>query len=197
MPKAKLLAAIADRNRGILATALDRQAILAAITELELQNPHPRPLTMAIDLLAGNWRLLYTSSQSLLGIDKFPLVKLGTIYQCIRPTTSAVYNLAEVTSSIPGLNGLVAIVAKFTPVNEARINVEFNRSVIGLQRLLDYSSPDRLIDEIETGRKFTAIDLPINRKEGKAPAWLEVTYLDETLRISRGNEGSVFVLTKN
>ncbi|NJR31986.1 MAG: fibrillin [Chamaesiphon sp. CSU_1_12] len=196
MLKSKLLAAIAGKNRGILATSTDRQAILAAITELESRNPHPRPLTTAIDLLAGNWRLLYTSSGSLLGIDKFPLVKLGDIYQCIRPTTSAVYNIAEVTSLLPGLDGLVAIVAKFTPVNECRVNVRFNRSVIGLQRFIDYSDPDTLIDSIENGRKFTAIDLPINRPEDKSPAWLEVTYLDETLRISRGNEGSVFVLTK-
>jgi PAP_fibrillin len=197
MPKSKLLAAIALKNRGILATTLDRQAILADITELELRNPHPRPLTTAVDLLAGDWRLLYTSSQSLLGIDKFPLVNLGTIYQCIRPTTSTVYNIAEVSSPIPGLNGLVAIVAKFTPVNEARINVQFNRSLIGLQRLFDYSTPDRLITKIENGQKFTALDLPIDRQEGKAPAWLEITYLDNTLRISRGNEGSVFVLTKD
>jgi PAP_fibrillin len=196
MLKSKLLTAIAGKNRGILATSTDRQAILAAITELELRNPHPRPLTTALDLLAGNWRLLYTSSQSLLGIDKFPLVKLGDIYQCIRPTTSAVYNIAEVASLLPGLDSLVAIVAKFTPVNECRVNVRFNRSVIGLQRFIDYSNPDTLIDSLENGRKFTAIDLPINRPEDKAPAWLEVTYLDETLRISRGNEGSVFVLTK-
>jgi PAP_fibrillin len=164
---------------------------------LESRNPHPRPLTTAIDLLAGDWRLLYTSSQSLLGIDKFPLVKLGTIYQCIRPTTSSVYNIAEVSSIIPGLNGIVSIVAKFTPTSESRVNVEFNRSVIGLQKLIDYSTPERLITAIENGQKFTAIDLPINRKETRAPAWLEVTYLDESLRISRGNEGSIFVLTKN
>jgi PAP_fibrillin len=107
MPKAQLLAAIANKNRGILATTVDKQAILAAVTALELRNPHPRPLTTAIDLLAGDWRLLYTSSQSLLGIDRFPLVKLGTIYQCIRPITSAVYNIAEVSSLIPGLNGIV------------------------------------------------------------------------------------------
>jgi hypothetical protein len=165
MPKARLLAAIAGKNRGILATTIDRQAILAAISELELRNPHPRPLTTAIDLLAGNWRLLYTSSQSLLGIDKFPLLQLGTIYQCIRPTTSAIYNIAEVNSLVPGLNGLVAIVAKFTPVNESRVNVQFNRSLIGLQRFIDYSDPDRLI-------------------------------ADDDLRIGRGNEGNVFVLTK-
>jgi hypothetical protein len=196
MPKAQLLAAIADKNRGILATNTDRQAILAAITTLESRNPHPQPLTTAIDLLAGDWRLLYTSSQSLLGIDKFPLVKLGTIYQCIRPTSQAVYNIAEVSSLIPGLNGIVSIVATFTPVTEARVNVQFNRSVIGLQKLIDYSTPDRLITAIESGQKFTAIDLPITRREDRSPAWLEITYLDESLRISRGNEGSVFVLTK-
>jgi hypothetical protein len=197
MPKAKLLTAIAQKNRGILATSIDRQAILAAITELEFRNPHPRPLTTAIDLLAGNWQLLYTSSQSLLGIDKFPLVKLGAIYQCIRPVTSTIYNIAEISSIIPGLNGIVAIAANFTPTSESRVDVQFNRSLIGLQKLLDYSTPDLLINAIETGQKFTAIDLPITRQAGREPAWLEITYLDETLRISRGNEGSVFVLTKD
>jgi hypothetical protein len=197
MPKAKLMAAITGKNRGILATPIDRQAILAAITELELRNPHPQPLTTAIDLLAGNWRLLYTSSQSLLGIDKFPLVQLGAIYQCIRPAAGKIYNIAEVSSVIPGLNGVVSIVATFTAVNESRVNVQFNRSVIGLQRLMDYTNPDRLISAIENGQKFTAIDLPINRREGREPAWLDVTYLDDNLRIGRGNEGSVFVLTKS
>jgi hypothetical protein len=196
MLKAQLLAEIASKDRGILATTTEKQAILATVTALESRNPHPRPLTTAIDLLAGDWRLLYTSSQSLLGIDKFPLVKLGTIYQCIRPKTSAVYNIAEVSSVIPGLNGIVSIVAKFTPTTESRVNVEFNRSVIGLQKLINYSTPERLITAIENGQKFTAIDLPINRKADRAPAWLEVTYLDESMRISRGNEGSIFILTK-
>ncbi len=196
MPKAQLIAAIANKNRGICATDLEKQAILAEIATLESRNPHPRPLTTAIDLLAGDWRLLYTSSQSLLGIDKLPLVQLGTIYQCIRPTTNAIYNIAEVSSVIPGLNGIVVIVATFTAVSESRVNVQFNRSVIGLQKLIDYSTPDRLITAIETGQKFTAIDLPITRNAGRSPAWLDITYLDESLRIGRGNEGSVFVLTK-
>lgn len=195
MSTAKLLAALAGKNRGIDTTATDRQAILAAISQLELQNPHPRPLTTAIDLLAGDWRLLYTSSQSLLGIDRLPLLKLGNIYQCIRPQTSSLYNFAEVESFIPGTSGLVAIVATFTPVNESRVNVQFNRSLIGFQKLMDYSDPDRAIAAIENGQKFTAIDLKIDRR-GKEPAWLEVTYLDDTLRIGRGNEGNVFVLTK-
>lgn len=196
MPKSKLLEAIAGKNRGILATATDRQAILAAITELEVRNPHPRPLTTAGDLLAGNWRLLYTSSQSLLGIDRVPLLSLANIYQCIRPATNSIYNIAEVSSLIPGTSGLVAIVADFTPVSESRVNVKFNRSLIGFQGLFNYADPDRFIDEIESGRKFPAIDLKIDRQNSE-PAWLEVTYLDDTMRIGRGNEGNVFVLTRD
>lgn len=196
MPKARLLAEIAGKNRGILTTDRERQAILAAVTELESYNPHPRPLTTAIDLLAGNWRLLYTSSQSLLGIDKFPFVKLGNIYQCVRVLTSKIYNIAEVNSFLPGTDGLVAIVANFKPIDEARVNVEFNRSLIGFQGLVNYTDPDRLITAIENGQKFTAIDLAIDR-QNKTPAWLEVTYLDDTLRIGRGNEGNIFVLTKD
>ncbi len=196
MPKSRLLAAIAGKNRGILATDLDRQAILAAITELESRNPHPRPLTTAVDLLAGNWRLLYTSSQSLLGIDRLPLLNLANIYQCIRPLTSSIYNIAEVSSLIPGTNSLVAIVADFTPVSESRVNVKFNRSLFGFQGLINYSEPDRFITAIENGQKFAAIDLKIGA-QNKEPAWLEVTYLDDTLRIGRGNEGNVFVLTKD
>jgi hypothetical protein len=196
MPKAGLLAAIAGKNRGILATNQERQAILAAVTELESTNPHSRPLTTAVDLLAGNWRLLYTSSQSLLGIDKFPFVKLGNIYQCIRPISGKIYNLAEVNSFLPGTDGLVAIVANFTPIDESRVNVEFNRSLISFQGLIQYTDPDRLITAIENGQKFTAIDLAIDR-QNKSPAWLEVTYLDDTLRIGRGNEGNIFVLTKD
>ena len=193
MSKSRLLNLISGKNRGILATEIDKQVILAAITELESYNPHPRPLTTAIDLLAGNWRLLYTSSKSLLGIDRFPFVQLGTIYQCIRPTTTTLYNIAEVTSLVPGLNGLVTIVAAFNPIDHVRVDVRFNRSLISLQGLMDYANPDKLINEIENSQKFKAIDLKIDRPES---AWLDITYLDENLRIGRGNEGNVFVLTK-
>jgi hypothetical protein len=172
-----------------------QQAILAAISQLESDNPHPQPLTTAIDLLAGNWRLLYTSSQSLLKIDRFPLVRLGEIYQWIDPTQAKLYNIAEITSIIPSLNGLVTVIADFTPISDNRVNVRFNRSLIGLQSLMNYHSPAELIDQIEHSQKFTAIDLPISTQR-EIPAWLQITYLDDTLRIGRGNEGNVFVLVK-
>lgn len=190
--KSALLEIIAGKNRGVLATAPEQQAILAAVTRLEEHNPTPQPLA-ALDLLEGNWRLLYTTSQELLRIDQIPFLKLGQIYQCIRAQTATLYNIAEI-GGLPYLEGMVSVVAQFEPVSEKRVNVQFQRSIIGLQRLVDYRSPEHFIQEIETGKRFPAIDFQITAREQRG--WLEITYLDEDLRIGRGNEGNVFVLTK-
>lgn len=190
--KAAVLEAIGGKNRGILASEPDKQAILAAIASLEDRNPTPRPVE-AGELLDGNWRLLYTSSKDLLRIDNLPLVKLGQIYQCVRVQTQSVYNIAEVVG-LPYLEGIVSVVAKFTPTSERRVQVKFERGIIGLQRLLGYESPATYIQQIEAGKKFTAFDFSINSDNQQG--WLDITYLDQDLRIGRGNEGSVFVLTK-
>jgi hypothetical protein len=190
--KSALLEAIAGKNRGLLATDSERQAILAAVAQLEERNPTPRPLE-AIEKLNGNWRLLFTTSQGLLKIDQFPFVKLGQIYQYIQASSNRIYNVAE-TSGLPYLEGVVSVAAKFVPLSDRRVKVNFERSIIGLQRLVDYRSVDHFIKQIEAGEKFKAIDFSITNREQKG--WLDVTYLDDDLRIGRGNEGSVFVLTK-
>lgn len=191
--KASLLEAIAGKNRGLLATEAEKQAILALVAQLEDRNPTPRP-TEAADLLDGNWRLLYTTSSELLGIDNVPFLKLGQIYQCVRPKESKIYNIAEVYG-LPFLEGIISVTARFTPVSERRVNVKFERAISGLQRLIDYQFPDYFINQIESGKKFLGIDFTIADREQKG--WLDITYLDEDLRIGRGNVGSVFVLTKN
>ncbi|MCP6757535.1 MAG: PAP/fibrillin family protein [Fischerella sp. CENA71] len=190
--KATLLEAIAGKNRGLLASEQDKQAILMAIANLEDLNPTPRPIE-AGDLLDGNWRLLYTTSKALLNLDRFPLYKLGQIYQCIRVKSNSVYNIAEIYG-LPFLEGIVSVAAKFEPVSGRRVQVKFERSIVGFQRLIDYKSPEKYIQQIEGGQKFTAIDFSLNSNEQQG--WLDITYLDNELRIGRGNEGSVFVLTK-
>ncbi|MEH2152167.1 PAP/fibrillin family protein [Nostoc sp.] len=192
MPKAALMDAIALTNRGLLATQAQKQAILAAIANLEDFNPTPRPVE-ASNLLDGNWRLLYTTSKALLNLDRLPLCKLGQIYQCIRVETSSVYNIAEIYG-LPYLEGLVSIAAKFEPVSGRRVQVKFERSIIGLQRLIEYNSPVTFIQQIEAGRKFPGIDIAVN--SDKQQGWLDITYIDNDLRIGRGNEGSVFILSK-
>lgn len=190
--KSALLEAIAGKNRGILATELDKQSILMAIARLEERNPTFRPVA-AGDLLDGNWRLLYTTSKGLLNIDQFPLLKLGQIYQCIRVNNQSVYNIAEVYG-LPYLEGLVSVSAKFEPISDKRVQVKFERSILGIQRLIGYQSPSSFIEQIESGKKFIAIDFGLDSRDQQG--WLDITYLDEDLRIGRGNEGSVFVLSK-
>ena len=190
--KARLLETIAGKNRGLLATEIDRVKVLSAIEQLEDHNPNPHPLKTP-ELLEGNWRLLYTTSKGILGLDRFPILQLGQIYQCIRVEESKLYNIAEIVG-VPLLEGLVSVAARFEPVSEKRVNVKFERSILGLQKFIGYRSPNQLIKEIETGKKFFPFDFGIENREQKG--WLEITYIDDDLRIGRGNEGSVFVLSK-
>ncbi|MBW4693502.1 MAG: PAP/fibrillin family protein [Lyngbya sp. HA4199-MV5] len=190
--KAALLSAIAGTNRGLLATDRDRQAIGVAIAQLEDRNPTPRPIETPA-LLEGDWRLLYTTSQELLGIDRIPFAKLGQIYQSIRVADKKIYNIAEI-SGLPYLDGLISVAARFNPASDRRVEVKFERAIFGLTRLIGYQSPDRFIQDIEAGKKFPAIDFGIENRDRQG--WLDITYLDDDMRIGRGNEGSVFVLSK-
>ncbi len=190
--KSELITAIAPTNRGLLATESDKQAILSAIANLEDFNPTPRPLDRS-ELLDGDWRLLYTTSKALLNLDGFPFYRLGQIYQSIRVKTNSVYNIAEI-NGLPYLEGIVSVVAKFEPLSFRRVQVKFERSIFGFRRIINYTSPSDYIQQIENGKKFSAIDFPIN--SGNQQGWLDITYIDNDLRIGRGNEGSVFVLTK-
>lgn len=199
--KKELLDAIAGTNRGLLATDKDKVQILTAVERLEDHNPNIDPLKHP-ELLNGDWRLLYTTSKSILGLDNLPLVKLGEIYQCIRTEGSKIYNIAEIMG-LPFLEGLISVAAKIDMVSNKRVNVRFQRSIIGLQKVLGYLSPKDLINKIEMGKVFPAVDFNLNWSDrvffgnnDNEGGWLEITYLDENLRIGRGNQGNVFILEK-
>ena len=76
--KAKVLEAVAGKNRGLLATESDRVKVLATIEQLEDHNPYPKPLRSKRITGAGNWRLLYTTSRAILGLDRFPSAAIRT-----------------------------------------------------------------------------------------------------------------------
>jgi hypothetical protein len=187
--KAALLAAIAGKNRGLLATEAEQVQILQLVAQLETRNPTPKS-SEAVNLLAGNWRLLYTTSDELLGIDRYPLLQLGEVYQCIRPENATVYNIAEIL----GLGGLVSVAARFQGTSPQRLTVKFDRFVVGVRRWLGYQNPDQWIEQLQTAKRFPPLDFKLD--PGDRQGWIDVTYLDQNLRISRGNKDSVFVLAK-
>lgn len=190
--KLRLLEAIADKNRGLLANAADQQAILEQIALVEATNPTPQP-TRHPTALAGDWRLLFTTSQELLGIDRLPLFNLASVWQCIRPEQQQVVNIAELRG-LPGLESLVSVVARFEVVSDLRLEVAFERLVLGLRRPLGYQDPAQWVERLANPQRCLGIDVrlaPRNRQ-----GWIDVTYLDSDLRINRGNQNSVFVLTR-
>ncbi len=191
--KESLLESVAGKNRGLFADETDKVKVLSLVEQLEAINPYPKPFEVK-ELLDGNWRLLYTTSKAILGLNNIPLFQLGEIYQCIRISEQKIYNIAEIVG-IPFLEGLVSVVANFKVVSTIRVEVDFQRSIFGLQRFLGYLSPQDFINKIETEKKFPPFDLNLGERQQKG--WLEITYLDPDLRIGRGNEGSVFVLCKN
>ncbi len=190
--KANLLNAIAPVNRGLQMSENQRKAIFSAVAYLEELNPTPAP-TATPELLDGDWLLQFTTSQELLGIDRFPLYKLGNIYQCLRVAEGKIFNVAEV-KGLPLLGGLVSVCANFTVISEKRVKVNFERLVAGSQGLLGYQNINSFIDTLRSPKKLLAVDFQIKREDQKG--WLETTYLDQDMRIGRGNEGNLFVLRR-
>lgn len=190
--KANLINAIAPVNRGLQMSENQRKMIFSAVSYLEELNPNSSP-NDSPELLDGNWLLLFTTSQELLGIDRFPLYKLGNIYQCLRVAEGKIFNVAEV-KGLPLLSGIVSVCANFTVVSDKRVKVDFERLVAGSQSLIGYRDVNSFIDTLRSQRKLFAIDFQIKREDQKG--WLETTYLDQDLRIGRGNEGNLFVLRR-
>jgi len=190
--KANLFNAIAPVNRGLEMSEEQRKAIFSAVAYLEELNPTPAP-TQTPELLDGDWLLIFTTSRELLGIDRFPLYKLGNIYQCLRMAEGKIFNVAEV-KGLPLLGGLVSVCANFTVESDKRVKVNFERLVAGSQSLLGYQDVYSFINILRSPKKLLAIDFKIKREDQKG--WLETTYLDQSLRIGRGNEGNLFILRK-
>lgn len=190
--KAELLAAIAGTNRGVITTEANRSLVLDKVVQLEVQNPTPQPLSEQ-ELLSGVWRLIYTTSPDLLGLARLPVVPAGPIYQCIRGQELKLYNVLEL-QGIPFLEGVLCVAARLTPVSERRVQVNFERSILGVKGLMNYPSLDVLISRLETQSPVAALSMSLDAD--RSAGWLETTYLDEDLRIGRGNNDSLFVLTR-
>ncbi|WP_427157566.1 PAP/fibrillin family protein [Aliinostoc sp. HNIBRCY26] len=163
-------------------------------TELENCNPNPRPLLYATDLLAGAWQLKYSTAREIRALASLPLgLTVGKVYQVINVTNKQFFNLALVKHSLGLISGYVKVTASFEPATEnvspplnRRINVDFDKRYLAIEKILGINTPQLNPFKI----------VPANNPQGRT-ATLDITYLDETLRIGRGGDESLFILNKS
>lgn len=163
-------------------------------TELENCNPNPSPLLYATDLLNGAWQLQYSTAREIRALDSLPLgLKVGKVYQVIDVSSKQFFNLALVKHSLGLLSGCVKVTASFEPATDdvssltnKRINVYFDKRYLAIEKILGINTP-----ALNPFKVF-----PANNPQGRI-ATLDITYLDETLRIGRGGDESLFILSKS
>ncbi|XP_008803509.2 probable plastid-lipid-associated protein 2, chloroplastic [Phoenix dactylifera] len=213
--KRKLMDLLRGTDRGLEASSETRAEIVELITQLEAKNPTPAP-TEALTLLNGKWILTYTSFSQLfplLGSGRLPeLVKVEEISQTIDSENFTVQNSVQFAGPLATTN------AKFEVRSPKRVQIKFEEGIIGTPQLtdsivipkkveflgqnIDLSPFKGVITSVQDAASSVArtisgqppLKIPINNNN--AQSWLLTTYLDEELRVSRGDGGSVYVLVK-
>ena len=172
--KARVLAKAAVLERGLAADEAAADEMERLVRQLEQQNPNPRPLAEAPELLSGRWTLAYTTSDSILGRNsKFLRPNADTpIVQTLDVAARTARN--DDTCRFLGLvNVNRFVLADLEPTSPSNAVVRFRRFGLGRRFGLRVKAPERAVGELDT------------------------TYLDEALRVSRGDKGNLFILTKD
>ncbi|KAB5560357.1 hypothetical protein DKX38_005314 [Salix brachista] len=216
--KRQLVDTFYGTDRGLNAISETRAEVVELITQLEARNPNPAP-TEALTLLNGKWILAYTSFAGLfplLSRGTLPLVKVEEISQTIDSENFTVQN--SVQFSGPLATTSISTNAKFEVRSPKRVQIKFEEGIIGTPKLTDSIelpenveflgqkidlTPFRGIissvqDTASSVAKTISSQPPLkfSISNRNAESWLLTTYLDDDLRISRGDAGSIFVLIK-
>ncbi|KAG0611365.1 hypothetical protein M758_7G136200 [Ceratodon purpureus] len=216
--KQQLIDSLYGTQRGLRASSDTRAEIVELITQLEAKNPTPAP-TEALNLLDGKWILAYTSYSELyplLAAGNLPLVTVGEISQTINAQALTLDN--TVSFEGPLTTTSFSASASFEIRSPKRVQVKFEEGVIGSPKVPDSVEVPSSVDifgqkidltpargllqplqEIATRVARTlsgAPPLKFSIQTDRAQSWLLTTFLDEDIRISRGDGGSVFVLLR-
>ncbi|KAI3451478.1 hypothetical protein Pfo_008143 [Paulownia fortunei] len=183
--KKDLFAALQGINRGIFGVPSANKTEIENLVELlESQNPTPEP-TLCLEKVAGAWKLIYStitilgSKRTKLGLRDF--ITLGDFFQSINVAEGKAVNVIKFSAKgLHLLSGQLTIDASFKIASESRVDISYNKAVI---------TPDQLMNVF---RKNYDLLLGIFNPEG----WLEITYVDDSLRIGRDDKGNIFILER-
>lgn len=157
-------------KRGLTATAEQEKKILYLFEQLEKLNPTSKPLKS--NKVNGIWNLEYTTSASILGKGMNSFISSKSDYpilQMIDTKTLSAEN-SEVVNYFGGLFQLPnRVTAQLIPETDQSTRVQFLTFFVGP---ISFKSPNR----------FNSA--------------LDITYVDDDLRLSRGDLGNIFILTR-
>ncbi|KAJ9555185.1 hypothetical protein OSB04_009799 [Centaurea solstitialis] len=202
---------------GFSASAEERAEVIELVNQLEAANPTPSP-TDALELLDGNWILLYTAFSELLpllAVGTIPLLKVEKIRQDVNTSSLTIDN--SITFSSPFATFTSTATANFEVRSPSRIQVEFKEGSFQPPKIKSNVDLPENLDIFGQNINLSAVQQSLNPLQeavaniagvisGQAPlkipipgerskSWLLITYLDKDLRISRG-DGGLFVLAK-
>lgn len=165
--KASILELANLTKRGLDATPEQEAKMNQLFETLEKKNSNRA--TLKNKYLSANWDLRYTTSASIIGKGDSLYPRFGKILQKID-----IANLKAENSEVINFLGIFKIprkvTAELTPVSPSKVNVQFKKFTIGP---VSFPAPEAF--------------------KGS----LDVTYLDENMRLSRGDKGNIFVLVRD
>ena len=166
--KEQIMSLASETKRGLTATDEQKEQMQGLFAELEKLNPTSNPLIIndKKPSVNGDWSLDYTTSDSILGKGGFP--RVGPIIQNIDTTTLSAKN-SEIVQYFFLIPVPRSVTAELSPVNGKFTDVKFKRFQLGP---IGFDAPD----------SFRGA--------------LDITYLDDDMRLTRGDKGNIFVLTR-
>lgn len=166
--KRNILSSARKLQRGLTGSSVDNDNIISLIKRLEKLRPSKSKSALISPYLDGVWNLEYTSGEKLLGKNSLHK-RIGNILQILN-----VKKLTAENKETVKYFGVVPVTQSFTAdlsiLSPSKVSVTFKKFQFGP----------------------ITIPAPPNFVKGT----LEITYLDKDFRLSRGDKGSVFVLTK-
>ncbi|KAG1331062.1 putative plastid-lipid-associated protein 7, chloroplastic [Cocos nucifera] len=173
-------------NRGIFGVTSAKKLEIQGLVELlESQNPTPQPTDHLLDKVDGCWKLVY-STITILGAKRTKLglrdfITLDDFIQIIDVAKEKAVNVIKFNvRAFKLLTGQLTIEASYKIVSKTRVDIKLENSSI---------TPDQLMNLFQ---KNYDLLLAIFNPEG----WLEITYVDDTMRIGRDDKGNIFILER-
>ncbi|KAK9845028.1 hypothetical protein WJX74_009835 [Apatococcus lobatus] len=192
--KAEVLRAVANTARGQKATPVQRKDILVLLEALEARNPTKRPAQS--QLLSGKWSLLFTGPTE---ESEFRKTRAGTLegpfLSRLKPLSANAFRTKGVTQVLDPMAGRAENLAEFSIAN----------AINGSLNILGTVSPpeEASIQASRVDVEFTAFDLKLGPANITVPlgwikpkGWIQTTYLDDELRVGRGDKGSIFLAAR-